>query len=383
MPKGLLAASAVLFVLLTVACQAFYQLQKASQMPPALERAQVLAGADRYEKRAFFSGAGLGDISDISVGWPADRESAALVLVGNQGAHFLTAGGSSKKYAGFSRAGFCPMQVVRLDQEGNFGFLTRDQSWASDVVLYDRDGRKLWNYSGFWGVDDSAAGFLNGADGPVFVVGLNGAGGVRLLNRDGQEIWRQAGANIWHVEIMDASGNSAGKILHTNARGELLARNDRGQVTAQYAVGGYVSAFALVRWGMEAHPTHLLFAPRPVTTHPGNPQFRVLDGNGEPVADFDAPLSDLLRTVSGSSISFKKGAATFAALQGDRAKQRALLYLFDERGQMVYQEILAEACRGIAALPGETGETLLVGCNNKVWEYRSTGSASRSRPAPK
>jgi len=378
--RVVVAIGVVLLLFLVLLSQACFVPQDVSKPPPVLERAQVLVGGDAYQKHLFFSGSQLGDTSQILAGWPADRENAALVIVGNQGAQFLSDDGTLKKYVRFSQAHFCPIQAVPLNKEGNFGFLTRDPTWACAVVLYDRDGNQLWSYSSSMGVDDAAGGFMSNASTSVFVVGLNGWGGIRLLDQKGKEVWKQAGGNIWHVEILDAAGDGNGKILNSDARGELVSRNDKGEVTLRYETGGYVSNFALVRWGEERHPTHVLFYASPTFPAGGTPRFRVIDSNGQRVAQLEAPLGDLLHRLEGTSVSFKKETATFAALQGDEVIKRSLLYLFDVRGKMVYQEVITEGCRGIAALPRESEETLLVGCNNKVWEYRPAGSAARSKP---
>ena len=46
-----------------------------------------------------------------------------------------------------------------------------------------------------------------------------------------------------------------------------------------------------------------------------------------------------------------------------------MLLLYDKAGQIAYQEILGESCHGMATLTIPDAETLLVGCNAKIWEY--------------
>jgi len=40
------------------------------------------------------------------------------------------------KAINFSERFFSPVQVVQLDESGNFGFLTRDESWSGPVLLF-------------------------------------------------------------------------------------------------------------------------------------------------------------------------------------------------------------------------------------------------------
>jgi len=46
-----------------------------------------------------------------------------------------------------------------------------------------------------------------------------------------------------------------------------------------------------------------------------------------------------------------------------------MLSVFDEKSQLVYQEILDENCEAVAAAPGKSHESLLVGCEDKIFAY--------------
>jgi len=340
-------------------------------------------GEKAYEKHLFQSVPEVEEVSQLLAGWPADREGAALLVVGNRGARFLGGDGAWKRTIDFSANQYGQIRVVPMDRAGAYGFLTRDATLLRGVVLYDRDGKELWSYSSLWGIDDSAAGFLNGASAPAFVVGLNGFGGIRLLDLKGNEIWRQDEGNVWHVEIVDPAGDGNGKILNTNAGGVLVVRDDSGAIKMRFTTLGYVSNFALVRWGKEPRAVHLLIPPTRSTTgaRSGKPQFLVLDSEGREVARLDAPLGELLVSIAGTPVAFRPGAISFAVLQDFRPMQRSLLFLYDEEGRLVFQETIADACRGISPFPRDSGETLLVGCKDKVWEYKPAGSAAETKPA--
>src|SRR5713226_805256 len=125
---------------------------------------RVITGAGRFEKTTFYVGENLGEIAQILVGWPADREGAALTVVGNRGAHYLGTGGELKKQVRFSESVGCPIEVARVDPSGDYGFLTRDESWAVDAIFFDKQGQKRWSYPGGFlkGIDDSVAGDVAG-----------------------------------------------------------------------------------------------------------------------------------------------------------------------------------------------------------------------------
>ena len=102
-----------------------------------LQRLQprVITGDGQFNKTAFYAGSNLGEITQILVGWPAAREGATLTVIGNQGAHFLDSNAQLKAAIRFSRYVGCQVEAVRLNESGDYGFLTRNQSWAADAIL--------------------------------------------------------------------------------------------------------------------------------------------------------------------------------------------------------------------------------------------------------
>jgi hypothetical protein len=91
---------------------------------------RVITGDREFTKKVFYVGADLGEVTQILVGWPAGREAAALTLLGKRRVDFLDANAGLKKQISFSKFIASPLQAVQLDAGGDYGFLTRDQSWA-------------------------------------------------------------------------------------------------------------------------------------------------------------------------------------------------------------------------------------------------------------
>jgi hypothetical protein len=134
-----------------------------------------IKGEGNFERSAFYTGESLGDTSQIRVGWPADREGAAIAVVGAQGAHFVDSAGQLKKSVRFSIEERCPVAMVRIDATRGYGYLTRDESWAVPATLFDKEGQVRWRSKSWPGIDDSVSGDVNGDGKLSVVIGFNGA----------------------------------------------------------------------------------------------------------------------------------------------------------------------------------------------------------------
>ena len=353
------------------------QLERESREDERKLEPRVITGGGLFEKTKFYAGETLGEISQILVGWPADREGAVLTIVGNRGAHYLDARGELKKQVRFSESVGCPIEVARIDPSGDYGFLTRHESWAVDAIFFDKQGQKLWSYPGGFlkGINDSVAGDVAGNGKLEVVIGFNGNGGLVLVDGEGKKVWQKTGWIVWHVETLDTNGNGRKQILHSNARGQLLVRSASGELIAHYLPDHYVSDFSLTRWGSELQASHILIPSKENSDGCCKPVILVLDSEGHTVAHLDAPLSDLMHRTRGTPVRYAKGSEYYAVLQNHL--ERSVLFLFDSREQIAYEEVIGDSCLGIAALPGNLGDRLLIGCSGKVWEY-SLATAARA-----
>jgi hypothetical protein len=197
-------------------------------------------------------------------------------------------------------------------------------------------------------------------------VGHNGGGGVRLLDRSGQEQWRQPDSNVWHVEIVDTNGDGTPEIVHSNAAGQITVRDAAGRVLTRAQPGTYFSDFSLCRWPTDDDPLRLLVA--------DEGRSWLFDFKGATIKQLEAPNSDRHGTARGTLVSFEKGRPPCLAVLVEFDNwDRAILYVYDGDGAIVYQEIISTACAALAAAPAGASEreVLLVGGRGTVWEYRT------------
>src|SRR6266853_1700797 len=117
--KILIGVALLIIVLAGVGIYLIHRLnsEMAQNSREALQKLQpqVITGAGQFDKSSFYAGSNLGEITQILVGWPADREGAALTVVGNKGADFLDARGGLKTQIQFSRYVPCSVEAMRLD----------------------------------------------------------------------------------------------------------------------------------------------------------------------------------------------------------------------------------------------------------------------------
>jgi hypothetical protein len=117
---------------------------------------RVVSGEGSFEKRSFYVGEGLGNISQVRVGWPADLEGIDIAVVASQGTDFIDSVGQTKKRVRFSTEQHCPVTVARMNATGEYGYLTRNESWAVPATLFDKRGHVIWHSNGTWsGIDYS------------------------------------------------------------------------------------------------------------------------------------------------------------------------------------------------------------------------------------
>lgn len=331
----------------------------------------ITTGSADFGRSVFYKQEDLGEITELRYGPIGAGPLQHLVIVGTGGAVFLAADRTvSRKLTFAAQVSPDPLVLVEPVNADAPLFLSHG-SWSSPAILYDRFGREVWHYDGTTGVDDAAAGDLNGDGKMEIAVGMNGAGGIHLLDAEGKEIWSRTDGNVWHVEILAGANGAPGRILNSNAQGQLVVRDNEGKVIRRQALDTYTSNFTLVRWGDEGTATSVAVA--------GPYDVYVYTTEGGPVASFHAPGPILYDDIKATNVRFSSEATDFAVLRNYERWNRSVLSINGARGVLVYREILDDACDSLTAFPDGGSETLLVGCRGSVWQYApSKGGATRS-----
>lgn len=331
------------------------------KLPEGMTEPRVVLGQDLLKKESFYSNVQLGRVTDIRLFPLRPAGEPLLALVGDRSAVFLSAQRAPMRTVQFASRGTDRVVLVDLEGDGNPEFLNRG-SWAHNVVLFDSHGRELWTYGGMPGVNDAAAGDVDGDGAAEIVVGFNGGGGVHLLDARGKRLWRKWDGNVWQVAMADVNGDGRAEILHSNVSGALLIRDATGRVILKRDdLDTYFSDFILTDWGPNRAPGHVL------GTDDG--ELLVFTIRGDRVGRLLAPDCLGVADPYGMTWVHPAGGVHYAALASYTNWDRTALYVYDASLAIVYHEVLDSACTSLDALRSDRGETLLVGCEDIVWEY--------------
>jgi len=322
--------------------------------PAALEHAGVRVGDRWLAIDVLYDDARLGSITQI-----VKRANGELAIVGAKAAIFLPgAGGTAAARAvRFAEPAGHPELVEWPD--GQPRFVDRGGGGWQTGALIDVDGRRLWQPERRDGMDDLAAGDVDGDGLPEFVVGYNGGQGVHLLDATGKARWAETDSNVWHVDIVDTDGDGKAEIIHSNAAGQLTVRDARGKVLrrAGLSVSGYLSDFSLVRWP----------PPEAGVLHSGDGATEILGFDGKVRASLVTPDSPSLGEASGVAARFGADDYLVLALSA-RSWDRTQLFVFDKGGALRYREVVVGNCRAVAA---PEPDAFLFGCGTRVWRYKN------------
>ncbi len=354
--------AALLFVLAGYLGYQFFlsSLLPALEMPLELKAPRVVAGASVLSKSLFVQDHRLGPVTDVFIG--AEGMHPRIIVAGSRGAAFLGDRGRSVSTVVFSgRAG--RVQIKDVDGDGVVEFVNRGE-WAIDPSLIDHNGNTVWTYGS--GVDDMASGDMDGDGTAEYAVGFNGGAGVHFLNKDGKLVSKLSDGNVWHVEIVDTNRDGLAEVVHSNAAGHMIIRDREGKIIRQIKPNPYLAEFSLVGWPRQTDPEYVLLSSAGTIW--------ILDFDGKVVAEFPAPLSpEYGGFARGVPVMLQVGQPDCLAILVTLSHwQRSILYLYDPSGALVYQEILEGNGSAVAVLPTEEGdrETLLIGGEGKVWQYR-------------
>lgn len=329
-------------------------------------------GGDRVARLLLCDLPAIGEIRNLEWLPASGTDDGSLWIGGAHGVVRATRDGVERERVVFDRRLTNP-RPIDVDGDGSLETMDCGRGWAP-VGLLDDQGGSLWRYprgDGLGAADAMAAGPIGENGDIVFAVGMNGGGGLRFLDREGEPLFRLKATNVFSVAITDLDGDGAEEIVHSDGgpRDAILVRHADGCAWRQLDLE-FVS-FGLVRWPDADSPTRLSGGDEDTV--------QIVDPWAEPgasvLAEFDLP-DEGFSVDHGQVLPVRLGseAESYVAVQRTiRATwERSALYIYDAQCQLVYHEVFPVSVIGIVVVPPRFpggAEELLVGAGSRVHRY--------------
>jgi len=342
----------------------------------------VKAGSDRVEKRVFLNLDNMGYVTDIQNGELRSPGKVELGVAGEYGARFFDEHRRPDAIVDFAvrKPGEFRVSADIVRQSHSHGLLFFRHGGAAYASLVDGDGKEIWRtpYSPY----ASTFGNLNGDGDPEFIFARLPDMAIEVRNGSGAIMWQtQPGQTVFKLAVINTDGGEGSKLLAVES-GRLIGFGPHGERLFERTppTGGYFHAFSPVRWPSVCTGQCLL-----VST---NDKIFLLTSDGE--KQVTKLTAGYMYQAHGAAVRLYENERPLLAVAGQlpyRGKDERFggaLYIFDARGNLVYHEVLPERIEALGVLPADNGktETLLVGGENKVWQYTSAQVNSLHTPKP-
>jgi hypothetical protein len=392
--------------------------RRIKEIPVELQQARIITGADFLSRSQLIKTnkldswkdvrdptklkGSLDSIEDIAVGELDGTAGLEIGIAGRYGALLIDRHGNAREYTPFEfelktvelgpiksqteKQMLGDIQIVDLEADGVCEYLGRGS--INGAAVFSHQGKVLWSYGDFiegkGAIDDLTVGDVDGDRQAEFVVSWDG---IELFDRAGTQKWKQEDGYSMQVEVVDVDGDGSNEILYLKGD-ELVIRDPQGEVIKTAKIPFYLGHFSLCQNpDVKAPPQILAY---------DNRGFHLIDFDGHVTSRLDAPLSKLKKsqpetievpgmdpTVLDTDEIYKTEAvwvklvkdqpAYLAVLAWFAVMDRALFYVYDAQGKLVYQEVLPEqSSASLAVLPSEDASqppSLLVGGEETVWQY--------------
>ena len=336
----------------------------------------VRLGSSNIQKSLFHKFDGIGLVSDIEYGELRSPGEIELGVAGNYGARFFKGAGIPSFEIAFKipePEGFSvSAKIVNQTPSNAVLFFRQAGAAATYDSIVDAKGEEVWKEPDH--SIGSTFGYVGKNGGPQFFFGKKNHA-VEARDVSGSVLWETAGVG-WAtgMGVISHSDDGGSEILVADGE-RLAALNLQGELlfVRRVPTGSLFADFAPIRWSPVCKEC-LLASSR----------------SGFPLLATDASkiLADLgpagyVAHVQALPVKLFADEPPFLAVAGLLQYQGGLMagftavhaepYIFDSNKHLVYDEVLSEAVGALGVLPTPDGqkETLLVGGENKVWQYSS------------
>lgn len=270
-----------------------------------------------------------------------------------------------------------PTQVIDVEGDGRCEYIGTGSQRAA---LFGSDGRGIWRTPKTGRVEDEptmSVGKMLGNKELQFIVVSNSD--VELRNKNGETIWKKdinEDTVTAKIAAKDIDGDGCDEIFVITTFSTTIL-NHRGEIVKKIKLP--VITHGIVQNNQNDYTGTLLFGFK-------NNRLFFFDLDGNQLAKYKAPYSEQDENFSSDHfLVFRANAifvrlfkneppylAVIADISGRDVYDGSMLYIYNDKGKLVYQEILSDYSNKITAMTQNDGsgtETLLVGLEDIVWQY--------------
>ncbi|MBA3052370.1 MAG: VCBS repeat-containing protein [Candidatus Omnitrophica bacterium] len=335
----------------------------------------ILVGESFISKSIFLESKRLGRVHNIVRG---DLDAAPGAEIGitwdtcdqNGGAIFCNDDGEIISTVIFSSRAM-NSTIIDVEKDGICEFLSGG-SWSRKVLLLNHNGTPEWIFSSKRGVNGLGYADIDGDGKLEFALSFNGGGVVRLLESNGELIWKSDDSNAWHIEMADTNQDGNLEIISSNSRGSIKIRDKEGNILSDVRPEIYFNKFTISPWPSSKDREYII-------TSRKDEKVYVMDFGGKTIAKYNAPKTIKTLNICAAPIRLTKDKPQYFAvlIKLLASWRRSILYLYDDKGNIAYQEIIPDICESICVIDADKSgsQKILIGGTGKVWQYEYRGNS--------
>jgi hypothetical protein len=370
------------------------------QTPPELREARVVLGAERFQKDVLIASErgnkkprDIGSFEDIAVGKLDGKDGTDIVVAGRYGAALFDTQGNKQSLVFFEKPtstigkildtdrlrSIGDMRIVDLENDGQCEYFGGGS--IDGTAVFDHQGKQLWQYGersiGKSYIKDMAVGDMDGDGTMEFVLLYNG---LEMLDGAGLVKWsKPSDVPNYKIAIGDIEGDGKPEIINTGWGGCFIS-DAKGDLLKTIKMPGYFSQFETCKLPGKKDLSLL-------TVDEGF--LWVVNFEGIVIYQWEIPMSRFVsetkkdepgRQVETSVYTTKSLWGRFfqgqteclAVVTRFAGIESSVLYIYNQAGELLYQEVLPEASQAIALLPrngnNEISDLLIAG-SKTVWRY--------------
>jgi hypothetical protein len=370
------------------------------ETPPDLRQARVVLGSELFQKDKLIPSEGgnqksrsIGEFEDIAVGNLDGKDGTDIVVAGRNGAALFDMEGRKQSQVLFEKPtsainkildidrlrSIGDIQIVDLENDGKCEYFGSGS--IDGTAVFDHQGKQLWQYGergiGNPYIKDMAVGDLDG-DGTKEFALLNN--GLEMLDSAGRVKWsKPRDVPNYNIAIGDIDNDGKPEIINTGWGGCFIS-DAKGDLLKTIRMPVFSSQFETCKLPDKKELSLL-------TVYEGF--IWILSFEGKTLYQWEIPLSRFVSETKNDEFGSREETSVYTtkSVWGKFFKDQpecldvvtrfagldsSVFYIYNQAGQLLYQEVLPEESQAIALVPHNGNNQmsdLLIAGRKTVWRY--------------